>query len=670
MARKRKPKSSGLEVVSPRRKRYREDEDAPTQASSVQFWAHKDPEDAAGALWTWIDRLRSQFVSWNFEDLVHEAIYEGVPLGSTGTALGIQHLQQRKSSPANLNITRSMVDTATARLTKRRPMPVVSADDAGWSEKMFAKKTSRVLRRKMGGTELEKLSPQLIRDFCIRGTSVAKVVRNGGDTKTERVPIYELVFDPRESYYGPPRTLAQQRPVSRDVLRAQYGDRPEILKAIDDAPAFTRDDPWTRYAYGDSVYTDQIEVAEAWHLPSAPGCEDGGHLIAIRGCTLFREQWKRPRFPIAYTHWSAPARGNGIRGRGLVFELAGVQAKVNDICRDIQEALYFGSMLKVFQARGSNVNKNHLRARHPVVVEYDGAAPQYVAPNPVSQQAVQFLELLIQKGYEIAGISQMSASSKNVLGSNASGKAIDTMDDLQSDRFAHVEAGYMQFRVEIGQLHIDEARAMYMEAHCSDDEWKHEQAEGEVLGDKLTKAELAPWIREHEWDKVEIDEGNYHLTVEPINFIPDSRAGKLSAVSELSKAGLIPDPTMTADLFDEPDIARANRTILGPKHRLDEIMEGLADPGVPMIDLLPDSYDNLKLGVLMAKGELKDAQAHKAPPEVIDRYHQWIEAAHELEAIATAGAPPMPGAMPGAMPPDPMAGMMPPAQPGIPGGIV
>lgn len=623
-----------MPVVRPRRARPRagdeDGDDVSGQASSVQFWRLDDSEDAAHALWTWVDYLRPQFVASNFEDLVHEAIYEGVPLGSTGAALGIAHLQQRKSAPANLNITRSMVDTATARLTKRRPMPVVSADDAGWSEKMFAKRTSRILRRKMGGAEIEKMSPDLIRDMCIRDAAVAKVVRCGGDTKTERIPVYELVYDPREAYYGPPRTLAHYRPVSRDVLRAEYADSPEALDAIENAPQFRRGDPWTRYAYGDTLYTDQVEVAEGWHLPTAPGREDGGHIVAIRGYTLFRECWTRPRFPIAWVRWSSPARGRGVRGRGLVFDLTGIQAKVNDICRDIQEALYFGSMLKVFVPRNT-VNKHHLRARHPVVIEHDGATPQFVAPNPVSQQAVQFLEMLIQKAYEISGISQMSASSKNILGSNASGKAIDTMDDIQSDRFAHVESGYMQFRVELGQLHIDEARAMYCEAHASAKDREHERREGEEVGLRLRPSDLAPWIREHEWDEVDIDGGNYHLTVEPINFIPDSRAGKLSAVAELSKAGLIPDPTMTADLFDEPDLARANRSILGPKHRLDEIMEGLADPTVRMIDLLPDDYDNLALGVLMAKGELKDAQAHGAPDEVIDRYHEWIEAAYALQ---------------------------------------
>lgn len=663
--RKRVTTAREPKVIRVKRARSREredDDDAYSRdgtVSSIQFWKASDQAECAGAVWTWIDRLRSKWVSDNLEDLIHEAIYEGRPLGTQGASLGLAHLRQRRSAPASLNITRSMVDTATARLTKRRPMPVISADDAGWSEKRFARKMSRVLRRKMGSTDVEKKCPHLIRDFIIRGTACAKVVRFGGDTRTERIPVYEVIVDPREAYYGEPRTMAHHRPVSRDVLLAEF---PEYEKEILDAPAFLRNDPWSQVAYGDPSWADHVEVGEAWHLPSAPGATDGCHVITIRGRVLFREKWRRPRFPIAFAYWSAPTRG-AFRGHGLVEDLTGIQAKVNDVVRDIQEALYYGSMLKVFQPRASNVNKHHLRARHPVVVEFDGAPPQFVAPSPVSPQSVQFLELLIQKAYEISGISQMTASSKNVLGSNASGKAIDTMDDIQSDRFAHVESGWMQARVEIGHLHIDEARAMYEEAHATEE--SHDYPE---CGDPITKEELAPWIRENDWSKVDIDAGDYHLTTEPINFIPDTRAGKLSAVAELSKAGLIPDQTMTADLFDEPDIARANRSILGPKHYLDKVMELLPDTDVPMMDILPDDFDNLELALIMAKGELKEAQANDASEAEVARYHEYIGAVKKLIEKGKAGAaqamPPMPPGMPAA-PGDPAAGLpMPP--PGMP----
>lgn len=549
-----------------------------------------------------------------------------------------------RSAPAHLNLVMSMVDTATARLTKRRSMPVISADDAGWSEKLFAKKTSRILRRKMGGRHVEKISPHVIRDFCIRGDGVAKVIRVGGDVAVDRIPAFELVWDELEAQYGAVRTLAHVRPVAREILLAEF---PEYAQQINDAPRFMGSAQWATYAYAYALNStvDMVEVAESWHLPVGNDDHNGQHAIAIRGETLLRERWRRPRFPIDRAHWSAPTRG--FRGTGLVEQLAGTQAKVNDVLRDMQENLYYGSSLKVFQRRSSNINKHHMRARHPIVVEYDDIEPHFVAPNVIPPSAMDFLRFLIQQAYEIAGISQMSASAKNTLGANASGRAIDTMEDIQSERFAHVESGYMQFRVELGQLLVDEARAMYEEATGDDDnEWG-------CRYEPLKKAELAPWIREHEWDKVEIDEGAYHLTLEPTNYLPDTRHGKLSFVAELSKNGLIPDPTMTADLFDEPDIARMNRGVLGPKHRIDEILEGCADPDVPLIELMPDQYDNLPLLVLLAKGEMKDAQASKRAgaqdseiiDEVVDRYQLVIDAAKQLieESKAPAALPSLPG---------------------------
>lgn len=641
-----------------------------------RWWKAKDDDQAARALWLWIDRLRQRWAYDNLIDLVHEAIYEGRPLATAIEYPAIQHLRRQKSSPANLNITRSMVDTATARLCKRRPFPVIGADDAGYSEKRFAKRASRVLRRKLAKPNLERMKPDVIRDSLIRGTGVTKTIRVGGDVTIERVPRFELVIDPREARYGEPRTLAQVKPVPREVLATQF---PDYLTEINAAAAYERIDQWTLYAYDGPSYFDHVEVAEAWHLPSSPTADDGQHVISIRKCVLLREPWKRARFPFPRMHWSAPVRGWW--GHGLVEDLTGIQAKINNIARDAQEGFYWGSALKIFQARMSNVNKRHLRARHPAVVEYDGAPPQYVAPNPVSSQSLEFLEWLIKEAYEISGISQMTASSKNPLGSNASGKALDTMYDIESDRFAQVEIAQAMWMCDIGTLLIDEARALDEEAKSGDSD--------------LKPSDLAPWIREIEWKKIDIDSGDFHLGVEPINFLPDSRAGKLSWVKEATSAGLIPDPSMTADLFDEPDIARMNRTTLGPKHNLDRIMEGIADPEVDMLELAPDEYMNLPLGVLMAKGELNEVQAEMGnnPSEedlaIQDRFRQWIDLAKQamqagqpanaspslpgmpvgpnMPAMPTAGSlqpglgaggPPMP-APPGAPPGMPAPGMMP-----------
>lgn len=581
-----------------------------------RWWRVKDDDRCADALWGWIDRLKLRSRAENLIDLIHEAIYEGRPLGTTTEYPALQDMRRQKSAPANLNITRSMVDTGTAKLCKRRPMPVISADDAGWSEKLHGKRASRVLRRKMGKPDVERMGPDIVRDMMIRGTGVGKVVRDGGDVTVERVPRHELVVDPREGRYGWPavRTMAQVKRISRDELIEQF---PEYEDEIEQAASQSANE-WDPSDYDVVGSPDQIEVAEGWHLPSEPGAKDGLHVIVLRGgCVLLRELWRRPRFPFAFSYWSSPVRG--VWGHGLVEDLVGIQAKVNDIARDIQECLYHGASLKIFLPRGSNVVKSHLRARHPVVIEFDGTKPEYVAPLPVSPQMFQFLQWLIDKAYEISGISQLSASSKNPLGSNASGKAIDTMYDIESDRFAQVELSYAMFRTDLGMLMIDEAKAMAEEAGSK--------------GSDLKRSDLAPWITEIDWRKVKIDEGEYHLSIEPQNFLPDTRGGKLAAINEMAKAGLLTNPTVIASLFDEPDLTRAMRTRLAPYNNLLRVAEGLADDSIPMLDLQPDVHMDLASGIEMMKAEYNDAQAcvPPAPERILERYRSWIDLAKFLK---------------------------------------
>lgn len=608
----------------------------------ARWWRITDERKCADALWGWIDRLKTRSRAENMLDLIHEAIYEGRPLGTQLENPILAHLRPNKSAPANLNITRSMVDTGTSRLSKNRPMPVISADDAGWTEKLFGKRASRVLRRKLGKSDVERMRPDVVRDSMIRGTGVTKVVRDGGDITYERCPRHELRADPREARYGwkSLRTLAQVKRVPLDVLREEYPDYADEI----DAAAEASTDEFDPADYDSPNTGDLVEVGEGWHLPTAPGAKDGVHVIAIRGCVLLLEPWRRPRFPFALMHWSAPVRG--IWGHGLVEDLTGVQAKVNDVARDIQEALYYGAALKIFAARGSNVNKSHLRARHPVVVEYDGARPEYVAGQSVPEAMIRFLEWLINKAYEIAGISQLQASSKNPLGAAASGKALDTMYDIGSDRFAHVELAQSTYVCDLAQCTLDEAQALSEEAGEKDSEIK--------------RKDLAAWIREVDWRKVKVDEGDYHLTIEAINFIPDTRAGKLSYVNELAKAGVLTDPTQIASLFDEPDMARLFRTKLGPYNNILRIAEGLADPDVPLYTLQPDPHMNLAFGIEMIKAEYNDAQSTDAPEVILDRYRQWIDFARNTKKLAErddmAMAPPSNSNLAGA----PMAGMAPP----------
>jgi len=624
-------------VVSPKRRASRD------EVTYLKWWMAPTGDQARQTLWQWIDRQRATWSTDAIGDLVSEAIYSDTPI-SGGGRLGAGGRWTGGGMGRNpINKIKSLVDTGTARLTKVRSMPVISADDADYAEARFAREQSRVLRRKMGSGEMEIAAPLIIRDFIIRGTAYGKVERIGGDTEFQRVPSYEVIYDQREALYGKCSHRAHVRPENRDALCERF---PSMEKEIRAAVPFTRVDAWMAYTYVGPNMADMVEVAESWHPPSAPGADDGQWVMCLRNKCIARAPWSCLRDPLVPVYWSAPTRGIG-RGTGLVYEQSEAQGMVNDILQDAREALHHGSQLKVFQPRTGGANKHHLKARHPAIIEHDGAMPQYIAPNPVSSQAWGIAFQILGEMDATSGISAWAQQSKAPLGGTPSGKALDTMDDQQSDRFAHVESGYQQWRVQIGQRHVDGARMMHDEANGKVERMFPEQPE------PISKKKLAAWIRDNAWPDVDIDGGDYHLSLEPENFITGTRGGKLNEINEAAKAGLIPDPSLTAALFDEPDIARANRGILGPVHRIERCLSDLSDTSVPYIECAPDPEINLSLAKVLATGELEEAKS-KRPSDsnsnaiekheaILQRFRDFLADCKRLDDLAKQGAPSLAG---------------------------
>lgn len=608
----------------------------PIEATKNKWWK-LDGKDAAGALWAWTDTRRAYLRGYNTLDLIHEAIYEGRPLGRRIATAAMDFLRAQTQASSYLNVLQSMVDTVVSRNGKRRAMPVIGCDDAEYSEKLYARRASRTLRRKMGQPLLEVELPMMMRDAVVRGDGFVQAIRCGGDIGIERFPRNELVFDDGECRMGWPRTLSRVTLVDRDVLAAQF---PECERRIQRVSPAARD-PWSPFDYDTPIDSDMVELVMGWRLPTAPGADDGRVLYTIRDGEkpLRMRPWTRPRFPVARTQWTPPMRG--FLGIGLIQQLAGSQHKVNELWADHQEALYWGSALKIFLPRSANVNKNQMRARHPAVIEYDGAMPQHVAPDPASRQAMESLRWLIQQMYEIAGISQAAAASKNPLGPNASGKALDTFYDIESDRFSQFENQYAMGRVTTGLVMLDEAKDLSEDVEAGE-----------------ADAKLAPWIDNIEWKRFEFDGGTYHLFVEPANFIPETRGGRLDVLGDMAKIpGLLDDPLQTASLFEEPDIQRANRHLLGPMRMLEAVMEMLGDSRVPLEDCVPTPYMLAVPGLAkkMALGELGNAFSERASDGEIGRYRWFLKMLEAEEGRSAPMPAPAPAApMPPGGPPMPM----------------
>src|SRR5262245_32950711 len=122
----------------PRRSRFGQADPSPI---SSEWWVSSlKAEPLADAVWSRAMRLRTWQRMFSLTDLIHEAIYTGRPLGWNGGLPASARINTGAggSAPARLNILRAKVLAITSRVSGHRPLPVISADDAGWFERRFA----------------------------------------------------------------------------------------------------------------------------------------------------------------------------------------------------------------------------------------------------------------------------------------------------------------------------------------------------------------------------------------------------------------------------------------------------------------------------------------------------------------------------------------------------
>lgn len=608
-------------------------------------------------------------------DFEHDAIYENRQLRSSSSRMTLGALALRRAGydVARLFVTTSIVDTFVARISKRRSMPMFIVDDAEWELKQKAQDFRRWLHGKMFETCVDRLQPSFIRDACARGTGVGYVDDGDNDIFVERVHRSQLLIDPYEEKQGAPaiRTIYRMRQVSRDSLITLY---PEFKRQIMDAPESSADICEGRTSLlADETKMgrrDVVDFVEVWHLPDCIDEDDddkessGRFAACLQNVTLCYQEWREPRFPFVFLQRYESQ--TGFWGRGDVELLRGQQIELNRMIADISMNIMVTGKGIWMTSASAQIEPEQLSGYRPLVLALPGGAPQpqFVHPPPVGPATIELLERKISHMHDLIGVGQWSAQGKSPLGAGASGIAIDTMEDLLSDRHSVFETDFSHFRLDIAQAMLDAGGRLAR--RLKSDKPKRRR----MMATWLDKGS----IERLDWDDVALTGDQYRLQLEPVNFLPSTRAGKLAAVTELIQTGVFL-PEAAAGLFDEPDIAHQNRLQLAMQKNIEKKMEQAGRVNKPMPTV--EEWHDLDMYLDYCKKYFNRAQAEGAPPEVETRYRDLgdmvLLVMEQLKDPAVAPQDPMdpslgmPGMPPGGPPmgPDPM-GMPPGLPPGMP----
>lgn len=522
------------------------------------------------------------------------------------------------------NIVQSCIDTLTARISQNKPKPMflTSAGDSKLQRK--AKKLDAFCYGAFYNGRLYEMGPKGFRDECVFGEGIIHPYASGGQVKYERVLPYELLVDYLESHYGPEstKTLFRIKNIDRSALIEEYPDKEEQIRAMPNTAQFI--------SAANRSISDQVTIAEAWRLPLSKD-KPGRHAIVGTQCTLYSEDYTDDFFPFAIGRFSP--RLYGFYSQGMAEQLVPIQVEINRTLISIQRSLYLGGTHKIFVKSGSKVIKSHFDNLIGTILEYAGdTEPRYVVPQLVQPEIYAHLENMIQKGYQLPGVSQMSAGSVKPQGLD-SGKAIRAYDDTQLQRFQTVAQGYEQLFVDLARITISVARKIYAE-------------EGKLKVNVPGKR----FIESIDWKDVDLDDDEFQLQIYPVSKLPNDPAGRLATIQEMMQGGLI-SPEVGKRLLDYPDLEAEQNLANASSDYLHKILDEMVEDGKYTA---PDPFDNLVEAKRLcleyyAQGKLNDLAEDR-----LELLRNFSDAVTTLQNQAMeALQPPMPA--PGVAPANPEA---------------
>jgi Bacteriophage head to tail connecting protein len=557
------------------------------------------------------------------QNLRYARLYSNLEILGLQAGTYARTASQNVEARVTLNVVRACVDTAASKIAKNRPRPMFLTSGGDWKTKKRAKKLTKYIDGLFDQAKVYPIGQQCFVDACVFGTGVMHLYKEGSTIRAERVLSEEILVDDAEGIYGEPRQLHRSKYVHREVLLDLFGKDKALRQAINDAPAGMPGDNTSVYA------ADLIAVVESWHLRSGPNAKDGRRCLSIKGTTLVSEEWTKDYFPFVFQRWSP--RLVGFYGSGLAEELVGIQIEINKILRNIQRAQALVAVPRVFVENGSQVNLNHINNQISAVIKYTGKPPVFDTPTAMTGEIYAHLDRLFNKAFEIAGISQLSATSKKPAGLD-SGVALREYNDIESERFAVTGQRYEQFFIDAADIAVDMSHDLYAE---NPDLMVHAPGKG--------------FIETIKWKEVSMKKDAYIMRVFPTSILPTTPAGRLQVVQELIQGGFISKEEGLA-LLDFPDLERTLSLANAAVDDTMELLERIVEEGTYFT---PEPYQNLQLCVRLGQSMYLKARSDKVPEDRLELLRRFIDDANALITPATpepAPAVETPMAQPEALP--------------------
>lgn len=317
--------------------------------------------------------------------------------------------------------------------------------------------------------------------------------------------------------------------------------------------------------------------------------------------------------PVTVIRYTAPVVGTGTLS--VSDMLRGIQIEIDELMKRISDASVLNPALTFFIPNASNIKVGQLNNRVGNIVQYNAPVndrPVEVAtPEFISNQYISLLDNLVEKAYNMVGISQLSAQGKKPAGLD-SGVALATQADIESDRFQVLLDQYIQMFVDVAKIAV------------------------QVFSAHKDIIEPSRYSLRITWGEVEKEFHKMRIQFSCADSLSKDPSEKLKQLQTLAQAGIIP-ATQIASLLELPDINRgysaANNGFNATMTLIDAcIYEDKFDiPDYIPFEMIKEQIVNMQLSLKAAEG---GTDSNEKDIEKLQKLFEAVETKEgELNAI-------------------------------------
>jgi hypothetical protein len=600
-------------VIDPRSKK---DKITPTNYS---WWKAQTDEELVTQVLSTTEYLKRTNLNRIRQASVYARLFSGKPLYNYLAAnASLDSSNQLPIGRPTANICYSCTSTLVSRISQDRPKPVFLTDGGHYKERKLAKEANAFIQGELFRTKAYELTALQLRDACVLGDGFIKVYAKDNRVCLDRTLETELLTDFNDAYYNNPRQLIQLRLVDRDVFAAHF---PEKLAAIAHAaPGNVDSTPRST-----ETVSDQFIISEAWHRPSSPDAGDGRHVIVCSAGVILDEEWKRDKFPFAKLSYNPNMVG--FFSQGLIEILMPTQMEIYRMLIVASQSIELMGVPRIYIDELSKILETSFNNRVGTIIKGRGPTPPtFLNATSNAPEIYQWIIWLIQNGYQMSGISSMSAAGTKPPGLN-SGESIREFDSIQDDRFAALARSYQNIFTDLSYLIVETAAEIAQET-----------------GSYTTVYPGKDGIREVDFKNIKMLKDSFVIQCFEESSLPKDPAGRQAKLSEMLAAGEISNQEFRR-LSNFPDLEQSDRLAAALEERILHALDHIVDFGKKDFDTIaPDSFmlDPTDLATILCVNYINLYATQQLEEEKMQGLRDWFTLIQALKQKALP--PPMPAA--------------------------